>query len=391
MKFFRHFSIPILLFTGVVIIYLYIYPNPRNWYDHYLYLGKSLIAGRVDIPNLPEFYHDKVIFDGRTYVPFPPGASILLIPFILTVKDITQQQVSVIIGALNISLIYFLLIKFTDKTKAVILSIFFALGTVHFWSAVVGTTWYFAHVVSIFYLLISLILHFNQKPLFSGIFFTLASLTRLPILLAGIFYLLSSGFKNKKIYLFILGASIFVPITLGYNYLRFGNVFENGYRNVYNQYATSSYPYTIRQVIDNQKTVFGYFDIKNIPQHLYTLFIMPPDIDIKDGIINHLKPSPFGMGIVFTSPLLLLLFFQKHKQKIERINLITALIVAVPSLLHVMQGWVQFGYRFILDYIVFLMIVLSINFKLTKLNLFLIFISIIVNFWGVIWAINLGW
>ena len=64
------------------MIYKNIYPNPRNWYDHYLYLAKSFINGHVDIPNLPQFYHDKLEFKGKTYIPFPPGASLLLVSFI---------------------------------------------------------------------------------------------------------------------------------------------------------------------------------------------------------------------------------------------------------------------------------------------------------------------
>lgn len=118
---------------------------------------------------------------------------------------------------------------------------------------------------------------------------------------------------------------------------------------------------------------------------------MPPDIEISSGIVNNLKPSPFGMGILFTSPLLLLAIFSKIKDKLQLQILITVVLTMMPSFLHVMQGWVQFGYRFILDAIVFLMMILAILFKPTKLNLILIAISVIVNFWGVLWGIRLGW
>ena len=184
---------------------------------------------------------------------------------------------------------------------------------------------------------------------------------------------------------------IFIPSLLFYDWARFGNFLKTGYNEVYLQYANSDYPYTIRQIINPNSSLFGYFDIKNIPMHLYTFLFMPPDVKTVEGIIKEIKPSPYGMGILFTSPLLFLALKPKFKKGLEFNLIITALICAVPSFLHIMQGWVQFGYRFVLDYVVLLMIILALRFKPTKLNLILILISVIVNFWGVTWAIKLGW
>lgn len=389
-KFF-HILIPITLFLGSFIVYKSIYPNPRNWYDHYLYLTKSFISGHVDIPNLPQFYHDKLIFEGRTYIPFPPGASILLLPFVILFENITQQQVSIIIGSIDIVLTYLLLLNFTSRKNSLLLSIFLGLGTPFFWSTTVGTTWFFAHVVAIFFLTISLILHFKKKDFLSGFFFALASLTRMPLVLAGIFYLFELWGNRKRFIFYLLGAFIFIPSLFTYNYLRFGNIFKTGYSEVYLQYAESDYPYTIKQLLFKGTKVNGYFDTQNLSMHLYTFLIMPPDINIDAGIVKNIKPSPFGMGILFTSPLLLLALKPKFKKGLEIKLITTASIVAIPSFLHVMQGWVQFGYRFVLDFIVFLMMILAMRFKPTKINLILIIISVIVNFWGVTWAINLGW
>lgn len=381
-KHFLHFIIPLFLFLGTFLVYKNIYSNPRNWYDHYLYLTKSIIQGRVDIPNLPSFYHDKLIFDDKTYIPFPPGASFILIPFVFLNENVTQQQTSIFIGAIDIVLIYLLLINFTTKRNSILLSIFFGFGTSFFWSAVVGTTWFFAHVVAIFFLTISLLLHFKDeqssslrgKHFWSGIFFALSALTRIPIILSGVFYLMQLFKQKKKFINFLIGAFVFIPIMLSYNFFRFGNIFETGYEKVYMQYSGQKV-----SISEN----FGYFNYRNIPLHLYTFLIMPPSKDF--------KPSPFGMGILFTSPLLFIALKPKFKRGIELESIITTVVCAIPSFLHYAQGWVQFGYRFILDFIVFLMIILAIRFKPSRFNLFLILISVMVNFWGVLWAIELGW
>ena len=121
----QHIFVFILLFSGTYIIYKSVYLQPRNWYDHYLYLARSFIQLRVDIPNIPSYLQDIVMFNGKTLLPFPPAPGVILVPFILLFKTVTQQQVSVFFGAINVALLYFLLGKFTKNINAVILSIFF--------------------------------------------------------------------------------------------------------------------------------------------------------------------------------------------------------------------------------------------------------------------------
>lgn len=164
--------------------------------------------------------------------------------------------------------------------------------------------------------------------------------------------------------------------------MRFGNVLETGYEKVYKQYSG------IKVSISEN---FGYFNYKNVPLHLYTFLIMPPNISVVEGLVKDLRPSPFGMGILFTSPLLFIALKPMFKKGIELNSITTAFLVALPSFMHYAQGWVQFGYRFVLDFIIFLMIILALRFKPSKFNIILILISVLVNFWGVLWAIELGW
>lgn len=350
------------------------------------------MAGRVDVPTLPSFYHDKIEFNGRIYLPFPPMASVVLIPFVKFFENTTQQNVSIIFGALDVMLIFILLKKFTKPISAILLAIFFGFGTPFFWSAIVGTTWFFAHTVGIFFIIISLILHFEKKDFLAGLFLAFAGLSRLPLILGGLFYLLNLFSHKKRLLVTILGGLIFIPVLVLYNYVRFETFLDTGYLQVYNQYVSNNYPYyTILQKINPSFNHFGYMDIRNIPLHLFTLFFFPPTVEVLDGIIKTIRPSPFGMGILFTSPLLFLVLKANLKNSLERNLLIAAVFSSIPTMLHYAQGWVQFGYRFILDYLVFLMVLLAIKFKPNKLNLILMSISLIVNFWGVSWAIRLGW
>lgn len=375
------------MLLGTFFIYKFIYPIPRNWYNHYLYLANSFINLRVDIPNLPSYFQDKIITGGRTLIPFPPVPAIILIPFIKIFKNITQQQVSIIFGSINTLLVYFLLKKYTNTKNSVLLSIFFSLGTVAFWAAVIGTTWYFAHTIALTFLILSLISHKNEKHFLAGLFFAFAVLCRYPILVGGIYFLLELYKKPKKLISFLGGAFVFIPVQLIYNYLRFGSIFDMGYYEVYKQYISSSYPYTIRQLFNPAASYFGYMDIRNIPLHLFTFLIFPPIITQNLSI----NPSPYGMGILFTSPLLLISLWPNLKIKMERDIFFGGLFIVFVDFLHYTQGWVQFGYRFLLDFLPFFLIILALRFKPKKKYLLLLIISVIVNFWGVKMGIKLGW
>ncbi len=381
------FLIALIIFAITFFVYKFIYPNPRDWYDHYLHLARAFLAGRVNLTDLPSFYQDVITIGNKVYVPFPVGPALSLIPFILLNSNITQQAVSVLIGSLNVFVFFLFFKRFTNTKISIFLSMFLAFGTAMFWASVVGTTWYFAHVVAFLFLTLSLIAHFEKRDVLSGILFSLAVLSRYPILLGIVFFVLQLRNEKGRLMKFLIAAAALAPVHFVYSYLRFGSFFKTGYVEVYQAYLKMNYPYTILQLIDSKIPLFGYLDLRNIPLHFFTAFIQPPIVTQSLNI----SPSPYGMGIIFTSPLLFLALKFPFKKGLETNLMIGVLSIALIDFLHYMQGWVQFGYRFILDFLPFLLILLALRFRLNKFNLFLIFVSIMVTIWGVNYAINAGW
>jgi hypothetical protein len=237
------------------------------------------------------------------------------------------------------------------------------------------------------FLTLSLISFFAKKDILAGIFFTLAVTSRLPVFAAIAFFVFESFDDKKRLIRFLSTALLCVPILFFYNYIRFGNIFETGYIEVYKNYIASSYPFTILQLIKPGFPYFGYLDPRSIPVHIFSFLGMPPIISKSLAI----SPSPYGMGIIFTSPLLLLAFKINLKEKFERNLLLGAISIALIDFMHYMQGWVQFGYRFALDFLPLLMIILALKFKTKPFYIILLIFSIIVSSWGVVQAINLGW
>jgi hypothetical protein len=345
------------------------------------------MEGRVNLTDLPSFYQDVITIGNKVYVPFPIGPAITLVPFIILNKAVTEQQISVLLGSLDVAIFSIIFMKFTNLKNSFILSIFLSFGTALFWASVVGTSWYFASVVAFLFLTLSLICHFQKKDIPSGILFSLAVLCRYPILLGSLFFFLELWPNKKRLLKFFIAAACLTPIHFVYSYLRFGNFLKTGYIEVYQSYLRLGYPITILQVINSKIPVFGYLDIRNIPLHLFTFLIEPP---IVTNTLN-ISPSPYGMGIIFTSPLLFLSLKFPFKKGLERNLFLGSLAIASIEFLHFAEGWVQFGYRFAIDFLPFLLIILSLRFKITKATIFLLIISIAVTFWGVNYAILAGW
>ncbi len=74
----------------------------------------------------------------------------------------------------------------------------------------------------------------------------------------------------------------------------------------------------------------------------------------------------------------------------------TVLVIAVFNLAHFSQGWVQWGYRFSLDFIPFLLPLVALGSaradgRPRAIAIVLVVAGAAVNLWGVVWGQLLGW
>ena len=74
---------------------------------------------------------------------------------------------------------------------------------------------------------------------------------------------------------------------------------------------------------------------------------------------------------------------------------LAVLAIAFVNLMHFSQGWVNFGYRFSNDFVVFALPLVALGMSrrggVGWLGAGLIALSVAVNLWGVIWGNVLGW
>ena len=63
-------------------------------------------------------------------------------------------------------------------------------------------------------------------------------------------------------------------------------------------------------------------------------------------------------------------------------------LVSIPAVTYYCQGWVQFGYRYLLDFAPFLLILTALGFEdnqsptSTRIKVLLVAVAIVAGFWG---------
>lgn len=409
-------TIACILFLITLILFMSCSTHQFTPYNNYSYLADSILNGHIDVPNIPN-YLESITFMGHTYMHFAPGCAWISIPFVFIfgISKFNPIYLAMVLGSLNTSLAFLILEqkKIGKCTRdRILLSLMLTIGTVHFFCAAVGSSWFLGHVSTMFFILLSWYMMFkikntsdkkNNLYLFlSGLFFGLAVNCRLSALLGCVFllYHIYKIYKfNYKPYLFFAGgAAVFGSIYMIYNYVRFGTIMDKGYNLTYlKDYHREAYDTLINSPISEQKELLkqytkefgGPLQLKYIKYNLYSIFMMAPKFSWD---FPYIIPEISGTAITFTSPMLYLAVKAKRKDNYVIILWITTILTAIPFLLNYGNGQAQFGMRYSLDFTPYLWLLMCIGLgkkKLSWLSIIGIAFCIFMNIYGTIyWILN---
>jgi len=368
------------IFSSVLIITTAAKYNSDN---SLILQAAQFLKGHISLePNKDLPVGDISIYGGKYYMYFGPFGSIVLLPFVAFFGK-SFPQITEGIGILVVSFFAIYSIskshKFS-KIDSLFLALFFVFSTVLFSTSVINITSYLVEALAVPLVLLSLVFYFSEKkrPLLIGLFLGLAILSRITLIFAVVFFLFEFIKKRltKQQFIFLLIPVIFSCLFLGaYNYLRFHSFLESGY----NYHIEEPYPLS-------KNYEFGRTNLIHIPANLYSFFIKPPEpiLFYDKGFVfrfPYLKADPWGMAIWFTSPLFLMLIFNFRKNKYFMSSLITTICIAVPIFTWYSVGFAQFGYRYALDFLPFLFLLLipCLSPGLSKKAIALIAIGVIFN------------
>ena len=311
------------------------------------------------------------------HVGFPPGPSILLLPFrYLLGQHAAVQWIAPLFAALTIALADWLIGWWLRQTSPNagsqpapalrnLLTLLAAGGWQLGWLAVNPGVWHFAHICAILSLTAALAANARGWPLLAAVAWALAIASRPATLLAAPFLLIQTAHHIRQTAgshlastparfalhtaLLAVAPLIMLAAMLAHNAARFGSPFEFGYAHM-----------QLADLPAERLAAHGQFSPHWIADNLYTFFIAPPVLHTETTPLGNAKPAwpwiisdPLGMGAVFFAPACLLALLALRpapmKQPLVVAAWLSALLALFPALLYFNTGWVQWGARFLTD------------------------------------------
>ena len=328
--------------------------------------------------------------DKKYYVSFPPFPAVVMLPLVAIFHHRTNDVIiSVVLAGMVPALLYLLLRRLPrllspavpetprDEAPDLWLTLLFGVGSVFYFSAVQGQVWFVAHVVASLLAVLYLLCLWPLRPFVSGLLCGALFLTRPQMAAMGLLFVLelvrkeygTTAYPSLKelprslgqhlrglfwpVVMFAVPAATLAGLGMIHNYLRFGRFLEFGH----------SYLQTIQA--DNIQR-FGLMNYQFLPRNLATALTLLPKLVAG---FPYVQISYHGLALWFTTPALLYLLWPEpapeaapeaaQKRKQLRLALWTVVApIALASLMYQNDGYIQFGFRFSLDYMVALVMLL---------------------------------
>jgi hypothetical protein len=423
----RRLDVAVGVLLAVVALGVYLSTQGDRFYDHFVWQASAFLEGQAAIrypvagtatTDGNAFFQDVLPVassDGvpRGLIPFPPLPALILVPFVaafgLTADD---QTIFTGLAALDVAICWWMIGRLRIAPVArLATTLFFAFGTVFWYTAQLATTWYQAHIVAVGLAMLAVGLAIGRDPearddepgldgdpeigvaavalprpargrlavdrrqFVVGLLFGLAATARLSTLVAAPFLILvgPGGSWWRRGWSAGLGAAIPVGALLAYNIAVTGHVFHPAYDHLYQLEARA---YTAL----DYNPEWSAEDPRYLAQNLRIMFLSTPEIlpdRLRDtlGTIDEplctepgaqrglfdpdcplALPRDIGMSILLTSPAFLLMIPVLRRYGRSRLvsgAALAVLLVVLLDLMHFSQGWVQFGYRFSNDAVPF--------------------------------------
>src|SRR5262245_14033173 len=290
-------------------------------------------------------------------LPFPPLPAVILLPFVAVWGLATDiRAVSVVLGAIDVGIAWWALGRVrVSRRIRLATTVFFGFGTVFWYAAQLGTTWFFAHVTAVTFVLLAIGVALGADPgaddeveeapsaggvvasaiaglrhpgtliarpqLLAGLLFGIACTARLTVVFGAPFLVLVGGGGTwlRRSVSAGLGAAIPVAVLLAYHVATTGHGFHPGYGYQYEKEAAGyeALGYNPAWQIE---------DPRYLPQNLEIMFLSTPVVvpdhepdafggdgdpvctapDASRGLFDRdcpiAMPRAIGMSILLTSP-----------------------------------------------------------------------------------------
>jgi hypothetical protein len=377
-------------FLGVAILYVgaasLIAVNRDLEPDRMMVLAQRILQGRLDSPTFATTV-DSVAQAGRYYLAVGPlhvFPYVPLAPF-PALHGAASFIVTLAFGLPAAWLALPLARAYGARgATAYWVAVFIAFGTLLSYVAVSGNMYYLAHAESFLALELFLIEWVRRRrPAMLSTLLAVSFLARPTTILAALPFGLMLLWQNRSwlraAVSFAAPLACAVALYGAFNYARFGSPLESGYA-----ISLLSEPSLIL------RRAQGIFSIDQAPENLRLALLALPKVMESFPFV---LPDKHGLSMLLVSPGLLVAFHAGVGPPIQRLLWITAGLVAVPVFLYYGGGYIQYGFRYSLDFTPFLaaLVAIGASKRFGKVEAFLFIASALSVTYGIFWQAGVSW
>jgi hypothetical protein len=353
----RDWAVPTSLTLVALAVYLITGPTSPGS-DSFVPLADAFLHGHLWIAPDRPWLELVPRPDGSQYSPFPPVPAVVLMPIVAIMgsqpwySEVPSNLTCAVLGAVNVALVYGLLRRIgTAPAPRVVLTIGFAFTT-HWWVAGMAGTHLWAQVVATFFLLLALHAGIRRRwPLAAGLALALAAGSRLPtgfaLPLLVVLYAVPGRWRPTRAHLSLaIGLAVPALLIAWYNVARFGSPLDFGYAHIPSGETGL--------VTDEPWFRYGLISPLYIPRELYAILLQ--SFEWRDTA-PFLIPASTGLALTLSAPFLF--WAVRARGALVPVTWLAVGLVMLPDLMHGSWGFAQFGYRFALDAIPLLLLLLG--------------------------------
>ncbi len=357
-------------------------------------LADAFLHGRLYLIDPPATI-DLTLHNGQWYVPFPPLPALLMLPWVAAfgVETLNTVIFTALFGAANVALVFLILSELAARgwtqlspNDNVWLTALFGVGSVHWYVSTLGQVWFAAQICTVTFVALAVYVALRGgPPWLAGLMLGLAVAARPNValsfpLLLGIVLMdrkpSKEGFRSNNLR---WGMQAALPVLLvaaallAYNQARFGSPLDFGYENA-----------VVNPRLQADLDTYGQFHPHYILRNLRAMLFSLP---VWDAEARRLVPDGDGLSLLITTPALIYLVWARKRTPLVAGAWAALTLLVVPLLLYYNTGWWQFGYRFSLDFMIPVMVLLASAMRspLSLLARGLILAGVLVNLYGLVW------
>jgi hypothetical protein len=356
--------------------------------DTLMMLAERALGGHLDSAAFKGTV-DVVSLDGRYYFAVGPGQLLAYLPF-AAIPDLQASGKYLVCLLFGIPAAWLTLpvarAYGAKGSSAYWVAAFGAFGSLLFYASTIGDEYYLAHAES-FLALMAFLLEWSgrRRPAVLGGLLAVSFLARPTTVVVAVPFGLKLLWDSRADLRHALRTAIAIGLPIAgavaiygwYNWLRFGSTTEAGYALSY-----LSEPSLIA------RRNMGVFSLAQIPENLRLFLLAPPDLV---SFPPFAVPNRWGMSMLLVSPALLASIRAGFRDGTARLLWIAAAAVAVPVFLYYGGGFVQYGFRYSLDFTPFLLALVAMGTPrwTGRWERVLIMLSIVSVYFGVL--LDMAW